>query len=341
VAVGLAIGWLASHAQRRLDDPPVQVTISILTPYTAYLISEKLGVSGVLAVVVAGLYLGWRSPEIINSRMRLQVGPVWEMIVFLLNGFVFILIGLELPEVLEGLPKEAGSVSRFTWYAVLISGLVILVRFVWVIAATYLPRMFSKTLRQRDPAPPWPQVLIVSWTGMRGVVSLAAALALPFTIRDDVPFPNRDLMIFCTFMVILVTLVLQGLTLPVLIRWLKVVDGGETEEEERDARLKANQAALARLAEFEERNQYPKELLQRLRTEYDDRIRQLEACDQSASHGGRHLLSADYEHLQQDALDVERQTILQLRNERVINDEVLRRIQHDLDLAEARLPNEA
>ncbi|MDB6066246.1 MAG: Na+/H+ antiporter [Pedosphaera sp.] len=340
IAIGLATGWLASHAQRRLDDPPVQITISILTPFVAYLASEQFHVSGVLAVVTAGLYLGWRSPEIINSRMRLQSGPVWEMIVFILNGFVFILIGLQLPEVLEGLPKKSGSVSRFTGYAILISMLVIVVRFVWVIAATYLPRWLSRKLRERDPLPPWQNILIVAWTGMRGVVSLAAALALPFTMRNEAAFPYRDLIIYCTFVVILVTLVLQGLTLPLLIRWLKVVDSGESEEEERDARLKANQAALARLAEMEEHDDYPAELLQRLRVEYDDRVRQLEICEQTDNDGARHLFSADYEHLQQEALNVERQTILQLRNERVINDEVLRRIQRDLDLAEARLPKE-
>ncbi len=337
VLVGLMVGWLASNLQRRLDDPPVQVTISLLTPFAAYLPSEQLGVSGVLAVVSAGLYLGWRAPEIIGSRMRLQAGPVWEMIVFLLNGFVFILIGLQLPEVLQGMSARSIPVPGMIGYALLISALVIVVRFVWVFAATYLPRLFSKKLRERDPNPAWQQVTIIAWTGMRGVVSLAAALALPFTIGGDRPFPGRDLLVFFTFVVILVTLVLQGLSLPFLIRWLKVVDSGETEREERGARLKANLAALARLGEFEQNGQAPVELLQRLRVEYDDRIRQLESYEETGGQRSRGSFSTDYQNLQQEALDVERQTILKLRNERVINDHALRRIQRDLDLAEARL----
>ena len=338
IALGLATGWLASQVQRRLDDPPVQITLSILTPYAAYLPAQQLGVSGVLAVVTAGLYLGWRSPEIINSRMRLHAFPVWEMIVFLLNGLVFILIGLQLPEVLRDIEDKAVSMPSYCGYAALISLLVIVVRFVWVFTATYVPRLLSRKLRERDPYPAWQPVTIVAWTGMRGVVSLAAAMALPLTIQIDTPFPKRDLIIFFTFVVILVTLVLQGLSLPFLIRKLKVIDSGETEKEEREARLKANLGAMARLAELEESKQYPVEMFQRLRVEYEDRIRQLEACEQSPDEGtARNLDAPDYEQLQHETLRVERRIILQLRNERVINDHVLRRIQRDLDLAEAKL----
>ena len=219
----------------------------------------------------------------------------------------------------------------------------IVVRFVWVFAATYLPRILSRRLRERDPHPAWQHVVIVAWTGMRGVVSLAAAMALPSLIAESTAPGSRDLLIdliiFFTFVVILVTLVLQGLTLPFLIRHLNVVDTGETEQEEREARLKANLAAMARLVELEENQKFPVEMLQRLRVEYEDRVRQLEACEHSDENGmhGRHLFSADFQHLQEEALRVERRTILQLRNERVINDHALRRIQRDLDLAEARL----
>jgi CPA1 family monovalent cation:H+ antiporter len=202
---------------------------------------------------------------------------------------------------------------------------------------TYLPRLVSKRLREKDPYPEWQSVTIVAWTGMRGVVSLAAALALPFTVKDDAPFPDRDLIIFFTFVVILVTLVIQGLSLPWLIRKLNVVDNGDGEKEERDARLKANLAAVARLAELEEDKKYPTELFQRLRVEYEDRVRQLEACEPTEDGHNPWLFSSEYARLQQEALRVERRTILHLRNERVINDHALRRIQRDLDLAEARL----
>jgi CPA1 family monovalent cation:H+ antiporter len=332
IGFGLLIGWLASQVQRRLDDPPVQITISILTPFAAYLPADQVGVSGVLAVVAAGLYLGWRSPEIINSRMRLQAGPVWEMIEFLLNGLVFILIGLQLRQVAADV-SHTGSIPQLCAEAALISALVIVIRYVWVFAAAYLPRWMSKSLRKRDPNPGWRPVTIVAWTGMRGVVSLAAAMALPSKLADA---RQCNIIIFFTFVVIFVTLVLQGLSLPFLIRWLKVVDGGETEHEERHARLKANQAALARLAELEGNGHFSTDLLQRLRAEYDDRLRELQAC-QPAGDGPRRLFSLDYEELQREALRVERQTILQLRNERFINDHALRRIQRDIDLAEARL----
>jgi Na+/H+ antiporter len=342
ILVGLLVGWLASQVQRRLNDPPVQVTISLLTPFAAYLTADQLGFSGVLGVVTAGLYLGWRSPEIISSRVRLQAGPVWEMIVFLLNGLVFILIGLQLPEIWSRLKSQPIPIPRLCWYAGLISALIILVRFVWVFAAAYIPRMLSAKMRANDPFPGWRNVTIVAWTGMRGVVSLAAALALPSMILVELPAPGTkvivSMIIFFTYVAILVTLVLQGLTLPLLIRWLGVVDSGESEREERDARLKANLAAVARLAELEQQKKFSTDLLQRLRVEYDDRVRQLEACEEPQSHTGH--ASSDYERLQQETLRVERQTILRLRNERVINDNVLRRIQRDLDLAEARLRDE-
>jgi len=193
----------------------------------------------------------------------------------------------------------------------------------------------SVTLRASDPYPAWQNVAIVAWTGMRGVVSLAAALAVPLTLSDGSPFPGRDYILFITFCVILATLVLQGLTLPALILRLGVVDDGLANVEERTARLKANEAALAYLTEAD--SHFPPELVERLRAEYHDRIRQLEVCANIGGDRSDGLIAPSYERLQQDALDVERRTIIRLRDEFVINDEVLRRIQLDLDHAEARL----
>jgi len=333
--IGLAVGWLAERFHKRVDDAPIEITVSLLTPFAAYLPAERLGVSGVLAVVTAGLYLGWRTPEITNFRTRLQGGPVWEMVEFLLNGFVFILIGLQLPEVLRALSANAIPLRQLVWYALVISLAVIFIRILWVFPATYLPRWLFKTIREKDPYPSWRHVTIVAWTGMRGVVSLAAALALPLTIQNGSPFPGRDLILFLTFIVILATLVVQGLSLPPLIRWLGIKDDGAAEKEEREARLKANQAALARLNEIAERDPAKADALQRLRIEYEDRIRQLESYENA--DGPHRLFSSEYEHLSYEALQVERRIILRLRNESVISDEVLRRIQRDIDLAEARL----
>jgi CPA1 family monovalent cation:H+ antiporter len=333
MGIGLSVGWLASRLQRLLDDPPVQITISLLTPFAAYIPAERLHVSGVLAVVAAGLFLGWRTPQVFTSRTRLNLYVFWEMMVFLLNGLVFILIGLQLPSLLLSLSGR--SLKQLFWHGALISCATIVVRVAWVFASTNVLRLISTSLRKRDPYPAWQNLAIVAWTGMRGVVSLAAALALPLTLSDGSPFPGRDYILFITFCVILATLVLQGLSLPVVIRRLGVVDDGLANVEERSARLKANEAALAYLREVD--SQFPPDIVERLRAEYDDRIRQLEVCASTTGDSSDGSFPPSYQRLQQDALDVERRTIIQLRDEYVINDEVLRRIQSDLDHAEARL----
>ena len=335
IGFGLAIGVATAWIQKRIDDAPIEITISLLTPFAAYLPAEQLGVSGVLAVVSAGLYHGWRIPEITTSRSRLQGGPVWEMIEFLLNGFIFLLIGLQLPAVLRHLSGQ--SPSRLVWYAGLVSVAVIVIRVLWVFPATYLPRLLFAGLRRRDPSPAWQHVTIVAWTGMRGVVSLAAALALPLTVNDGSLFPGRELILFLTFVVILATLVVQGLSLPAIIRWLGVEDDRATEKEERAARLAANQTALARIKELACAQSMDPATAQRVLIEYEDRIRQLEANEPEPGGAPRGLFSSDYEMLSQEALRVERKTILKLRDDLVINDDVLRRNQHDIDLAEARL----
>jgi CPA1 family monovalent cation:H+ antiporter len=340
ILVGLVAGWMAQQFHKRVDDAPIEITVSLLTPFAAYLCAEQLNVSGVLAVVTAGLYLGRRMPELVTFKTRLQAAPVWEMVEFLLNGFVFILIGLQLPEVLQALSDEVIPIHRLVWYALLISLAVVVIRIVWVFPAAYLPRLIFKKLRRLDPYPDWRHVSLLAWTGMRGVVSLAAALAIPLT-RDNTPdgpsFPDRDLILFLTFIVILSTLVVQGLSLPPLIRWLDIKDDGSMEKEEREARLKANQAALARLNEIGEREPVKADALQRLRVEYEDHIRQVEGAEPESLGTPLRLFSTEFERLSHEALQVERKTILQLRNEDAIADEVLRRIQRDIDLAEARL----
>jgi CPA1 family monovalent cation:H+ antiporter len=337
ILIGLAVGWLAEQFHKRVDDAPIEITVSLLTPFVAFLAAQRLEVSGVLAVVTAGLYLGWRLPELLTFKTRLRGGPFWEMVEFLLNGFVFILIGLQLPEVLSALSGNAVPIHWLVWYALFISLAVILIRILWVFPATYLPRLLFNKLRERDPCPKWQHVTIVAWTGMRGVVSLAAALAVPLTIQDGSPFPGRDLILFLTFIVILATLVVQGLSLPPLIRWLGIQDDGSMEKEERGARLKANQAALARLNEIAGRDLAKADVLQRLRIEYEDHIRQVEGAEPETAGTSLRLFSLEYERLSLEALQFERRTIIQLRNQDVISDEVLRRIQRDIDLAEARL----
>jgi CPA1 family monovalent cation:H+ antiporter len=337
IAVGLATGWLATQVQKRLDDPPVQTMFSLLTPYVAYFGGEKLRVSGILAVVIAGIYYGWRAPRVLSGRMRLQAVPVWQMVVFILNGILFMLIGLQLPQVIHALPP--GSAMSIAILAALVLLALVIVRFLWLFGATYLPRLFSKTFRRRNPAP-WQQTAFIAWTGMRGADSLAGALAIPFLLGNGLPFPGRDLILLLTFSVIFGTLIVQGLTLKPLVRWLRIVDDHVTEKEERLARLKANEAALDRIEDIGSSSQARPESIERLRSEYADRIRQL-SKETSHDDSVRRLYSKDFEHLAREALETERETVIALRNEDTINDEVLRRIQHDIDLAEARLQRRA
>jgi Na+/H+ antiporter len=331
--IGLAVGWLAAHVQHRLDDPPVQLTISLLTPFAAYIPAERLHVSGVLAVVTAGLFLGWRGPQILTARTRLNIFVFWEMAVFLLNGLIFVLIGLQLPRILQ--TASGDSLKQLVWQGALISCAAIVVRIAWVFTSTNGLRLINLAMHKGDPYPPWQNAAIIAWTGMRGVVSLAAALAVPLTLSNGSPFPGRDYILFVTFCVILATLVLQGLTLPALIHRLGVTDDGLANLEERTARLKANEAAVAYLAEVD--GNFSPDLVERLRAEYNDRIRQLEVCADDDGDRSNGSVAPSYQRLQQDALDVERRTIIRLRDEFIINDEVLRRIQLDLDHAEARL----
>src|SRR5881296_44309 len=333
VGVGLAVGWLATQVQKRLDDPPVQTMFSLLTPYVAYFCGEMLHVSGILAVVIAGIFYGWRAPRVLSGRMRLQAVPVWQMVTFILNGILFMLIGLQLPQVIRALAP--GTVTRVAQLAIMFVAVIVLVRFVWMFGATYLPRLLSRTFRRKNRAP-WQQTVLIAWTGMRGADSLAGALAIPFVLANGEPFPGRDLILLLTFCVIFATLVLQGLTLTPLVRWLKVVDDRVTEKEERLARLKANEAALARLEEIASLNRARPKTIERLRSEYEDRIRQLrsEAPDEESVS---RLFSEDFEELAREVLQTERDTVIQLRNEEAINDQALRRIQRDIDLAEARL----
>jgi CPA1 family monovalent cation:H+ antiporter len=334
IAVGLIIALGMAWIENRLEDPPVETTLILLVPFAAYVLAESFSLSGVLSVVSSGFYLGWRSPEIVDARLRLQAGPVWEMLEFFLNGIVFLLIGLQLPPILESL--KGYTTAQLLTYAVLINVAVIAIRIIWVFPAAYLARFAGHLSGSTSSNQPnWKKVAILAWTGMRGVVSLAAALALPLTIEGGDPFPARNLILFLTFSVIFGTLVIQGLSLPVLIRWLGVKDDGSTTREERAARIQANEAALKRLKTLSTRKDLDPEAVDRLRTEYEDRLRQLR---NSEANGSESLVFSEvYKRLSFETLQAERNVILHLRNSRVIGDDVLREIQRDIDLAEARL----
>jgi monovalent cation/hydrogen antiporter len=246
VALGLATGYVIAEIRRRLDDPPTEITIALLTGYVAFLPAEELHLSGVLAVVTAGLYLGWRSPGLASAPTRLQAFAVWDVVTFLLNATLFVLIGLQLPVVVDQLTGE--SPTELAGYVVMVCGAVIGARFVWVFTVPYIVRALDRRPRQRERRVGAAERVVVAWSGLRGGVSLATALALPLETDAGNPLPGRDLVVFLTFAVVLVTVVGQGLTLPVLIRRLHVTaDGREEEREEVLARLEAGKAALTEL----------------------------------------------------------------------------------------------
>ncbi|PYJ95548.1 MAG: hypothetical protein DME62_00135 [Verrucomicrobia bacterium] len=239
-------------------------------------------------------------------------------------------IGLQLPGILHALDGE--SLMEPFINGLLISGVVILVRIAWVVPTAYLPRLVSKKLRVREPFPAWQNVTIIAWSGMRGVISLAAAFALPFVLPDGRPFPGRNYILFLTFGVILVTLVFQGLTLPLVIRKLRIKGDSSADEEERTARLEANKAAIELIKKLRENGDFSPEVVDRLRAEYDERVEQLQLCAENPDDCRGEIATPQYQSLQHEALRVERQTIIRLRNEHVINDDALRRISRAISI---------
>jgi Na+/H+ antiporter len=331
--VGLVVGWVAVWLLSLLEDPPVEVLISLLIPFAAYLPAEKLGVSGVLATVTAGLYVGLRSPRVMRSDTRLLGTSTWKMVIFVVNGLAFLLIGLQLPTVISDI--EGYAAGQLIWMAVAISLTVIVIRLAWVYPATYLPRWLIPSVGRRDPAPPVRVPLILGWGGMRGAVSLAAALALP----PD--FPGHGLVIFLTFSVILVTLLGQGLTLPTLIRALNVVDDGSVAREEAHARQVATQAALVRLVEM--RSEVPGHLplIDQLKDRYEHRGEHIHDDGEPTLTEPDEMTPEQVEEMEHDeirrsVISAERLAVLELRDRGEISDEALRAVERDLDLDELR-----
>ncbi|HEY8313265.1 MAG TPA: Na+/H+ antiporter [Candidatus Baltobacteraceae bacterium] len=339
VAIGLLVAFAIEGVQRllargELTDSLLSNVVLLLAPYAAYLPAEGVHVSGVLAVVTAGIYLSRRSARVADSQTRLVGSAVWNMLVLLLNGAVFISIGLQLRGLIATL---SGNPWRIGLDAVVVCVSVILVRILWVIPATYLPRILFKRVRDRDPSPSWRSVAVIAWSGMRGIVSLAAALALPFTVAGGAPFPARSEVIFITFCVIFATLVLQGFSLGPIIAWLGISETSARERQETKVRIRALEAGLAKLHDLESTFESTKdwEAAGRLLGEYEHRIDHLRGHldgDSDASAGN----AVDHR-LQREALDAERRAIMRMRGAGEIPDAIFRNIEYDLDLADVRL----
>jgi len=329
VAVGLGVGWIVRQIRRRLDNPPAEVTISLLTGYFAFIPADLLDVSAVLAAVTAGIYLGWHTPQLTNARVRLQGVAVWEIVQYLLNALLFVLIGLQLPIVLDALGDIPSG--RLIWWAVLVSLAVIALRFAWVFAVLHAPKWILRRMSS------WRGAVFLSWAGMRGAVSLAAALALPLETDAGAPFPGRDLIIFLTFAVILVTLVGQGLTLPLVIRALRLEDDGLEVQEDANARIRAAEAAIVRLEELASEEWVRDDTAERMRGLYRFRTDRFRARFDDGDDGAIEMRSQDYQRLRRELLDAERAAVPQLRRAGVISNDVWLRVGRDLDLEDQRL----
>jgi monovalent cation/hydrogen antiporter len=333
IAIGLVVGFLIRHVRRRLDEPPLEITISLLSGYFAYLPAQAAGVSGVLAAVTVGIYMGWHTPELTSVQTRLQGIAVWEILFFLLNALLFTLIGLQLPGILDALSGR--STATLIGYAAVVTAAVIAARFLWVIPGTFLTARFRR--RRRPIQEPGKAAILIGWSGMRGAVSLAAALALPLSTDAGQAFPHRPLIIFLTFGVIFGTLVLQGLTLPAVVKALGIEDEGRAEKEEAKARLYAAEAALARLEALAEEDWVRDDTLERLRGLFGFRRERFRSRFDPESDRAVEDRSAAFQRLMRELLDAERNAVFELRRNGRIDDDVMRRVVRDLDLEEARL----
>lgn len=334
ILLGFVLGFIFKWIHKLTpDNPTTDTTLTFLAPYICYLTAESIHVSGVLSVVTCGLYMAYNSSEVFSQQTRLQATGTWNTIIFILNGVIFILIGLQFPQILSTI--EGHSFITMLKYGAIISMAVIIGRIIWVYPGAYIPRL-NKKIRDNEPDVNFKLVTIVAWSGMRGVVSLAAALALPLTIAGAEPFPNRSLIIFLTFSVIFSTLVLQGLTLKPLIKWFGIRPDGREHELEQQVRL---QIASSVIEHIEENYSLAltEDVLNQIKTKYEIRIQRIRK-DQTVTQkriDDQQIL--EFHRIQQELLNKERQFIIRLRNEGKIGDEALRKIEYELDLEETRL----
>jgi Na+/H+ antiporter len=337
-AWGFIVGFIGLHARHLVREPRIEVMISFLTPYAAFWVPHAVGGSGVLAAVVAGLYTGSAGVALIRANTRLQALFFWDVVNTVITGLIFLLTGLQARTVVAGLEPE--TLVRLGLFGLLISAVVIVVRFAWVFLATYLPYALRRTPREDDPVPSWQQPFIVAFTGVRGVVSLVAALSIPVAVGVNVGFPGRDRVLVVTFVVIIVTLVAQGLTLPWVVRRLGLDRMGLDERRDRKrretaARVETARAALARLEKVAAEHRLPAETIAPWRTRQEQRIAQLD--DATDPKRGHEPAVTTVHRVELEMVDAERERLNTLLREGAISDEIRRRIERDLDLDEERL----
>ncbi len=337
IVIGLGVGWFATWIQRHLSDPLVEITASLLIPFAAWIPAELSGTSGVLAVVTAGMYVGQKRYSQLSPATRLRTFYFWEVLTFVLEGLLFILIGFQIPILLVATADL--PIPQILGYVIIVTFAAIIVRIIWTFGTTHLPMKLNRGWHQQEPYPLWRETAIVSWVGMRGALSFALALALPTVTISGEGFPSRELIIFVTFGVILATLLFHGLTLPVLIRRLRVAEIAEAREEtheEMAALRKMIEAALARVDEVATQPATPREALEKVRSQLLHQLSDLSG-EVSQQHRDQDIAVRQ---LEIEALAAERREAARLYDQGVITDEVLNRIKRYLDLEELRLHEE-
>ena len=336
---GVGVGWLVLRLRRWVNDPLIEIMLSLLTPFVAFWPPVHLGGSGVLATLAAGLYTSWNGPRLISPATRLQGVFFWEFFTYVIEGMVFLITGLQARTVIGRISHY--PLSQLALSVAVITAVVIVARFVWVFPATYLPRWLFPPVRKKDPSPPWQWPFVLAFTGVRGIVSLAAALAIPIVTTAGQPFPYRDLILFLTFSVILITLVGQGLLLPWVIRVLGLQHAGRKEREsnridEYQARSEAVQAAIEQLEQLAAERNLSTEVIEAVRTQHRDRLVHFEDRDDGdhKSHGDLH------DEVERLLIAAERTRINDLFRSGKLKDEARRRIERELDLREAHLSSQ-
>jgi CPA1 family monovalent cation:H+ antiporter len=337
IMFGIIVGWLSLRLRQWAGEPRVEITLSLMTPYLAFWVPEHLGGSGVLATVACGLYVSWNGPRLISSATRLQGIFFWDLLVYLVEGLVFLLTGSQARALLDRV--QGFSVGELIIATAWITLIVIAARFIWVFPATYIPRWISPALARRDPAPPWQGPFTIGFVGVRGVVSLAASLAIPYALANGQPFPHRDLILFVTFGVIVITIVGQGLMLPSVLQWLGITRLGLEErsgevQSELEARVAALEQVESRLEKFIKERELPDEVIALLRTRNQSRRQILPG---NMADGLDHMRQSAA--LKKELIDAERDFIYQLLRDGKITDEARRRIEYELDLEEAGVAN--
>jgi Na+/H+ antiporter len=338
IAWGIGVGWLILRLRRWVGDPRIEIILSILTPFLAYWPPQHLGGSGVLATVTAGFYISWNGLRLISAATRLQGIFFWEFFIYLIEGMVFLITGLQARTLIARISDHA--ITELAISAAVVSAVVITTRFIWMYPATYLPRWLFPPLKRRDPSPPWQWPFVLAFTGIRGIVSLAAALAIPFATANGQPFPDRDLILFLTFFVILVTLVGQGLLLPAVIRALGLVHAGRLERhadrvEEHKARRQGIEAAIERLDQLTSERNLSEDIVRPLRARHADRLKHIE--QRSDGDDGNRKLTKLRDEIELLLIAAERRRVNELSRSGMLKDEARRRIERELDLREAQL----